>query len=70
MRIDSQILCLKTDISASEISRRLDKTPQAFSQKVKRGRLTIDDLKDIALVTGCKLECNYVLPNGEKIRIE
>lgn len=35
MRIDDQIkmLCVKTDLSISEIGRRLNKTPQAFSQK-------------------------------------
>ena len=38
MRIDEQIkiLCIKLDMTISEIGRRLDKTPQAFSQKIKR----------------------------------
>lgn len=72
MRIDDQIkiLCVKSDVSISEIGRRLNKSPQAFSQKIKRGSITIEDLLDIAMVTGCKLECNFVLPNGEKIAIE
>lgn len=72
MRIDTQLkrLCVKSDISISEIGRRLNKTPQAFSQKIKRGNITIDDLLDIAMVSGCKLECNFVFPDGEKIRIE
>lgn len=72
MRIDDQIkmLCVKTDLSISEIGRRLNKTPQAFSQKIKRGNFTIDDLNDIAMVSGCKLECSFVFPNGDKISIE
>ncbi|NMA34659.1 MAG: XRE family transcriptional regulator [Clostridiaceae bacterium] len=72
MRIDEQIkiLCIKSDLTISEIGRRLNKTPQAFSQKIKRGNFTIDDLSEIAMVTGCKLECSFVLPNGEKIKIE
>lgn len=72
MRIDEQIkvLCIKTDLTMSEIAKRLNKTPQAFCQKVKRGTFTIDDLDEIALVTDCKLECNFVLPNGEKIQIQ
>lgn len=72
MRIDEpiKVLCVKTDLTLSEIAKRLNKTPQAFCQKIKRGTFTINDLDEIALVTGCKLECNFVLPNGEKIRIQ
>lgn len=72
MRIDRQlkILLAKTDLSNSEIARRLGKTPQAFSQKIKRGNITIDDLNDIALVTGCKLECRFVFSDGSSINLE
>jgi hypothetical protein len=72
LRLDDQIkiLCIKSDLTLSEIGRRLNKTPQAFSQKIKRGSFTIDDLQEIAMVTGCKLECNFILQNGEKIIIE
>lgn len=72
MRIDNQIkmIGVKTDLSISEIGRRLNKSPQAFSQKLKRGCFTLDDLEDIALVTGCKLECSFVFPDGERIVIE
>ncbi|MCH3918279.1 MAG: XRE family transcriptional regulator [Spirochaetia bacterium] len=71
MRIDKQlkILSVKTDLSLTEIGKRLDKSPQAFSQKIKRGTFTIDELEDIAMVTGCKLECFFTLPNGDKIII-
>ena len=71
MRIDEQIkmLCVKSDLSLSEIGRRLNKTPQAFSQKMKRGNFTIDDLIDIAMVSGCKFECSFLFPNGDKISI-
>ena len=72
MRIDEQlkILCIKTDLSLSEIGRRLNKSPQGFCQKIKRGNFTIDELQDIAMVTGCKLECNFIYPDGTKIAIE
>ena len=71
LRIDDQIkiLCIKSDLTISKIGKRLNKTPQAFSQKIKRGNFTIDDLQEIAMVTGCRLECNFVLPNGEKIQL-
>jgi len=69
--IDDQIkiLCIKSDLTISEIGRRLNKILQAFSQKIKRGNFTIDDLQEIAMATECKLECNFVLPNGEKIQL-
>ena len=72
MRIDNQLkqMGLKVDLSLSEIGRRLDKTPQAFCQKIKRGNFTIDDLNDIAMVTGCKLKCFFEFPDGETIIIE
>ena len=51
MRIDDQIkmLCLKSNISLAEMARRLNKTPQAFNQKIKRGNFSVDELTDIAL---------------------
>ena len=72
MRIDDQIkmLCIKSDLSISEIGRRLNKSPQAFSQKIKRGNFTLDDLNDIAMVTGCKFKCSFVYPDGDEISIE
>ena len=71
MRIDEQLklLCLKSNISLSEMGRRLNKTPQAFNQKMKRGNFSVDELMDIALVSGCELKCEFVYANGEKIKI-
>ena len=72
MRIDEQlrIICVKSGLTISEIGRRLNKSPQAFSQKIKRGAMTLDDLNDIALVSGCRVECRFVYPNGDIIEIE
>ena len=72
MRIDDQVkmICIKSDLTFAEIGRRLNKSPQAFSQKIKRGNITIDDLNDIALVSGCKVECQFVFPDGDTIVIE
>ena len=65
VRIDEQLkmLCIKTDISLAEMARRLNKTPQAFSQKMKRGNFSVEELTDIALVSGCELKCEFVYPN-------
>ena len=72
MRVDEpiKVLCVKMDLTLSKIAKRLNKTPQAFGQKIKRGTLTLKDLDEIALVTECKFECNFILPNGEKIQIQ
>lgn len=69
MRIDEQlkILAIKTDMTFAEISSRIDKSPQAFSQKMKRGNYTLDELEEIAAATGCTLHCSFVMPNGETI---
>ncbi len=71
MRIDEpvKIVCVKNELTMAEIARRLGITPQAFSQKMKRGTFSIDDLENIALVSGCKLECSFVFGNGDKISI-
>ena len=71
MSIDRQIkkVCVSNDISLSELARRLNKSPQALSQKIARGTFSLKDLQEIAVVTGCTLECNLVLANGEKITL-
>lgn len=62
-----KILCIKLGISLSELGRKSGKSPQAFSQKVKRESLTVDELKAIAESAGCKYEGSFVLPNGERV---
>lgn len=71
MRFDKQIkkLCVSNGISLSELARRLNKSPQALSQKITRGTFSVSDLDEIAMVTGCKLECDFVMIDGERIRI-
>ena len=71
MRVEEaiKIVCVKNDLTMAEIARRLGISPQAFGQKVRRGRLTIMDIDSIATVCGCKLECNFVLAGGDKVRI-
>lgn len=62
-----KILCVRTGISAAELARRLNMSPQALNGKMKRNSFTVSDLSEIAEATGVRFECNFILDNGEKI---
>lgn len=62
-----KILCVKLNISVSELARLSGKSPQAFSQKMKRESFTVDELKQIAQASGCKYIGSFVMPGGEKV---
>ena len=62
-----KILCVRNNISVSELSRRLGKTNQAFGQKIKRGTFTVDELKAVVQAVGCDYEGAFILPDGDKI---
>lgn len=62
-----KILCVKLNISMSELARLSGTSPQAFSQKIKREGFTPSELKQLASVAGCTYETNFILPNGDKI---
>jgi transcriptional regulator with XRE-family HTH domain len=63
-----KILCVKLGISVSELARRCNTSPQAFSQKMKRERFTPAELKQIAEQVGCTYVSAFVLPNGDEVR--
>ena len=62
-----KILCVKLDISVSELARRCGSSPQAFSQKMKREGFTPEEVKRVAAATGCRYESAFVLPNGDRV---
>jgi len=62
-----KILCVKLNISMSELARRCGTSPQAFSQKMKREGFTPAELKKVADAVGCKYESSFILPNGEHV---
>lgn len=62
-----KILCVKLDISVSELARRYGSSPQAFSQKMKREGFTPAELKAVAECVGCTFESSFVLPSGERV---
>lgn len=62
-----KMLCVKLNISVSELARKCGKSPQAFNQKLKRGTLTPTDLFKIAEVVGCQYESVFIFPDGTRI---
>lgn len=62
-----KILCVRNNISVSELARRVGTSPQNFNAKMKRESFTIGDLEIIAKATGCSFERYFILKNGEKI---
>ena len=62
-----KILCVKLNISVSELARRCGTSPQAFSQKMKREGFTPAELKEVAGAVGCMYESSFILPNGERV---
>jgi DNA-binding Xre family transcriptional regulator len=69
MTISEQIkvLCVRSNISVSELARRVGTTPQNFNAKLKRESFTIKDLEKIAAVVSCTFERQFVLDNGDRI---
>jgi len=69
MTISEQIkvLCVRSNISVSELARRVGTTPQNFNAKLKRESFTIAELELVANVVKSKFERNFILENGDKI---
>ena len=69
MTISDQIkvLCVRSNVSVSELARRVGTTPQNFNAKMKRGSFTVSDLEFIAETLGCSFERHFNLPNGDKV---
>jgi predicted transcriptional regulator len=64
-----KVLCVRMDISISELARRIGQSPQNFSAKLKRGTITDSELVLIADKLNILYEQSFTLPNGEKIEL-
>ena len=69
MTISEQIkvLCVRNNISVSELARRLGTTPQNFNGKMRRESFSVVDRERIAEVTGTTFKREFVLRNGETV---
>lgn len=54
-----KIICGRAGISISELARRLGKTPQNFTQQLKRNDFRVSDLNQIADVLGVRFVCGF-----------
>lgn len=62
-----RVLCVRSEISLSELARRIDQTPQNFNAKLKRNTITQDELIQIAKALNATYEQYFILPNGDKV---
>lgn len=62
-------LCVKKNISISELSRRIGQTPQNFNKKLKRNTVTVDELIEIANALEVTFEQSFTLVDGDKIKV-
>jgi len=60
-------LLLEKNITATALAEKVGITQPAISYKMTNNSYSIEDLEKIAVALDCKLEINFVLPNGEKI---
>ena len=69
MTISEQIkvLCVRTNISFSELARRMGMSPQNLNAKLKRETFTVSDLDQIAEATGTIFERKFILDDGEEV---
>lgn len=62
-----KILCVRSNISVSELARRVGTSPQNFNAKMKRESFSISELEAIAQAVDSTFERNFILENGEKV---
>lgn len=62
-----KILCVRNNISVSELARRLGTTPQNFNGKLRRESLSVLEMERIAEVTGSRFKREFILKNGDKV---
>lgn len=60
-------LCEKTNINLAELCRRIGQTPQNFNKKLKREKVSFDEMVEITEALGVGYEQAFILPDGERI---
>lgn len=55
------------DMSEAELARKMGTTPQAFNQRMKADRFTVEELEKIAGILGAKYISAFKFPDGPEI---
>ena len=59
-----KVLCVRCGVSEAELARRLGKSPQSLNAKLKRNKMNVDELEEIAKVLGDEFKRCFILANG------
>ncbi len=62
-----KVLCVRCGVSEAELARRLGKSPQSLNAKLKRNKMNVDELEEIAKVLGVEFKRCFILANGEEV---
>ncbi len=62
-----KVLCVRCGVSEAELARRLGKSPQSLNAKLKRNKMNVDELEEIAKVLGVAFKRCFILANGEEV---
>ena len=55
------------NISESHLARNLGTSPQAFNQRMKTDKFSVNELEKIAEVLGASYSSNFEFPDGTRI---
>ena len=69
MNIKQKVLvaCDIAGISMTELGRRLGMSQSAFSQRLKTGKFTQEELENMANILGCKYISVFQFPDGKRV---
>lgn len=59
--------CAFVGISKTELGRRIGLSQSAFSQRLKTGKFSDEDFKNISEALGCEYRSGFYFPDGTKI---
>lgn len=62
-----KVLCVRCGVSEAELARRLGKSPQSLNAKLKRNKMNVNELEEIAKVLGVDFKRCFILANGEEV---
>lgn len=62
-----EMACTVVGISKTELGKRIGLSQSAFSQRLKTGKFSDEDFKNISKALGCEYKSGFYFPDGTKI---